>query len=226
MIQRREIRSFMRREGRMGDHKRLLLNELWPHYGVDLTVQSKPLDVFKRVAPCVLEIGFGNGDALAFIAEKQPEKNFLGVDVFRPGIAQLLKKIHAQLSVNVAVIEGDGKEVLLHHLPSSSLHGVHLFFPDPWPKKKHRKRRLVNDSFAELVADRLEMGGYFHMATDWQNYADQMKSVLARSDRFQNVSTQDDGYSQKPDYRPDTKYEKRGIRLKHDVRDLIYRKCL
>ncbi len=218
-VQHRPIRSFVLRTGRLGTGQLKALDELGPRFV--LPYQSAPLDLaaaFGREAPKVLEIGFGMGQATAEIARNHPEIDYLGVEVHTPGVGALLKLIGEQGLANLRLIQHDAVEVLRHMIPEAGLDGIHIFFPDPWHKKRHHKRRLIQPDFAELLASRLRTGGYLHLATDWRDYAEQMLAVLAASPHLRNSS---DGYAPRPEYRPLTKFEQRGLRLGHGVWDLV-----
>jgi tRNA (guanine-N7-)-methyltransferase len=218
------IRSFVRREGRLTAGQQRALDRLLPIYGIDFS--TTPLDlnvVFGRQAPRTLEIGFGNGETLLALATQHPERDYLGIEVYCPGIGRLLRGIEERGLGNIRVSTRDAMGVLEHQLPPCSLHEVLLFFPDPWPKKRHHKRRLVQAPFVELVVSRLVEGGRFHLATDWQDYAEHMLDVLQASPWFDSTAA---GNSFSPDRgeRPQTKFEQRGLKLGHNVWDLIYRR--
>lgn len=220
----RRIRSFVRREGRMTDAQRDALNLLWPRYGVDAAEDLLDFDaLFGRHAPLHLEIGFGMGHSLAQMAAAHPEFNYLGIEVYRPGIGHLLRTLEELSLTNVRVIGTDAVDVLEHNIAHDSLAAVYLFFPDPWPKKRHHKRRIVQPGWVELVRTRLAPGGVLHMATDWEPYAEQMNEVMASAKGFHNEGGTD-GYAPRPAYRPETKFERRGLRRGHGVWDLIYSK--
>ena len=217
---RRSIRSFVVRAGRMGTGQTKALAELGPRYV--LPYDARPLDrraAFGRDAPLVLEIGFGMGDATAAIAEALPGTDFLGVEVHPPGVGALLKRIGETGLANVRIVQHDAAEVLQHMIEPGTLAGVHVFFPDPWHKKRHHKRRLIQPPFAHELAIRLAPGGYVHCATDWQPYAEQMLDVLSAEPLLRNTAA---GYAPKPDYRPLTKFENRGLKLGHGVWDLVF----
>ncbi len=219
---RRTIRSFIRRQGRLTAAQQRALEQFFPRFGV--TDGDAPLDfvaLFGRQAPRILEIGFGNGDSLAAIAQAHPENDYLGIEVHRPGVGHLLLRIEEYGLDNVRVICDDAVEVLARRIPQASLDAVYLFFADPWPKKRHHKRRIVQEEFAELVRSRLKLGGVLHMATDWQEYAEHMLAVLTAAVGFRNRSATGD-YVPRPDYRPLTKFEQRGQRLGHGVWDLLF----
>lgn len=219
---RREIRSFVRREGRMTDAQKNAISELWPHYGLDF--ENGALDIaqtFGREAPTYLEIGFGMGDSLVEMAQVHPQYNYIGIEVHRPGVGRLLANVHEKQLTNLKVFCHDAVEILKHTLADHSLDGVFLYFPDPWPKARHHKRRIVQPAFVELIAKKLKPGGFFHMATDWQNYAEHMLDVMNASPLFTNTSPTGD-YVEKPEYRPLTKFEKRGQKLGHGIWDLVF----
>jgi tRNA (guanine-N7-)-methyltransferase len=198
--------------------------ELWPRLGIE-DVES-PLDfpaVFGRTAPVTLEIGFGNGESLAALSRAHPERDFLGIEVHRPGVGHLMLLAEAGDLRNVRVICRDAVEVLERRIPDASLDEVLLYFPDPWPKKRHHKRRIVQPQFVALVARKLRPGGVFRLATDWQNYAEHMLAVVSACSRLANESP-DGRYVARPESRPLTRFEKRGQRLGHEVWDLAFRR--
>jgi tRNA (guanine-N7-)-methyltransferase len=218
----RPIRSFVRRDGRITPAQSRALKELWPRYGIDLI--EAPIDfarLYGRSAPVVLEIGFGNGDALLASAKAHPDMNYLGIEVHRPGVGGLLRHLEEEALDNVRIILADAKDVLAKHIPDGSLAVMQLFFPDPWPKKRHHKRRLVQPDFAALMARKLKPGGYIHLATDWQDYATQMVSVLSQTPGLQGASR--NGPAQEySSNRPVTKFETRGKKLGHEVWDMVF----
>ncbi len=217
-------RSFVRREGRITRAQARALEELWPHYGIEPGDGPLALaDLFGRRSPTVLEIGFGNGTALTTMAAAAPELNFLGIEVYRPGVGALLRRLQERGLENVRVLMEDAVEVLRDRLVDASLDRILIFFPDPWPKKRHHKRRLLQAEFVALAAARLQPGGCLHLTTDWQDYAQQMLAVLTAEPRLCNLAA-DGGYCDRPDYRPATKYEHRGEALGHPVWDLIFRR--
>lgn len=220
----RQIRSFVRRQGRFTKAQEFALENYWPQMGIDY--QPEPMNIaaiFGREAPTILEIGFGMGASLVEMAKANPEKNFLGIEVHAPGVGACLQSAHeAQLS-NLKVMCHDAIEVLDNMLPEASLDGVQLFFPDPWHKARHHKRRIVQVSFAEKIRSKLKIGGIFHMATDWENYAEHMLEVMQSLSEFENLS-QDNNYVPRPDFRPLTKFELRGHRLGHGVWDLMFKR--
>jgi tRNA (guanine-N7-)-methyltransferase len=220
--QHRPIRSYVLRQGRMTPAQARALRELYPRYGVPFA--GKLLDfaaVFGRRAPVVLEIGSGMGETTAAIAAMRPDTDFIAVEVHAPGVGSLLNRIAAAGLANVRVIRHDAREVLERMIPDASLAGIHLFFPDPWPKKRHHKRRLVQPAFAALAARKLAPGGYLHAATDWADYAEWMLQVLSAEPLLENTVT---GFAPRPAWRPPTKFEARGVRLGHEVRDLLFRR--
>lgn len=219
----RPIRSYVLRQGRMTDSQRRALEELWPRYGV--TLSEAPLDLvqlFGRSAPVILEIGFGNGDALVAAAAMHPERNYLGVEVHAPGVGSALLKLDAAGLTNARVIRADINEVLAR-VGKRVLQGVHLFFPDPWPKKRHHKRRLLQGEFAARLRDALAPGGYLHCATDWEDYAVQMLSVLEATTGLENVAGKNT-YAERPASRPVTRFESRGNREGRPAKDLVFRR--
>ncbi|HQU17273.1 MAG: tRNA (guanosine(46)-N7)-methyltransferase TrmB [Gammaproteobacteria bacterium] len=222
---RRTVRSFVRRQGRITHAQRRALETLWVRYGVEPQAAAVlDLDrVFGRCAPRVLEIGFGNGDALLALAERHPETDFLGIEVHRPGIGHLFLGLEARGLGNVRVLCADAREVLEQHLGDGVLDQVCLFFPDPWVKKRHHKRRLVQVDFAELVRRRLKPGGRLDMATDWGDYAGHMMEVMGAAPGFRNLAGPD-AYAPRPDFRPPTRFEQRGQRLGHRVWDLAFQR--
>ncbi|MCX4188948.1 tRNA (guanosine(46)-N7)-methyltransferase TrmB [Methylophaga sp. OBS3] len=219
---RREIKSFVRREGRLTPGQQKALDNLWPLWGIDDA--ETPIDLnalFGRDNPKVLEIGFGNGASLAEMAANQPDMDFIGVEVHRPGVGQLLKSIDDRKLTNVRVACTDAVAMLKNRIADSALHRVQLYFPDPWHKKRHHKRRIIQPAFVDVLAAKIAVGGNLHMATDWQDYAEQMLQDLSASEDFTNLGTFD-GYIERPDYRPLTKFEQRGHRLGHGVWDLLF----
>ncbi|HVW69313.1 MAG TPA: tRNA (guanosine(46)-N7)-methyltransferase TrmB [Steroidobacteraceae bacterium] len=220
----RTIRSFVTRAGRITDAQVRALERLWPRYGVEYTASTLDLDVlFGRHAPRSVEIGFGNGDNLAQMAAAHPERDYLGIEVHRPGVGRLLLALEERRLTQVRVICHDAVEVLEHQLPQQSLDEVYILFPDPWPKKRHHKRRLVQGPFVELVVSRLRIGGVLRLATDWQPYAQEMLAVLTANPQLRNLAATG-GYIPRPEERVTTRFEKRGERLGHDVWDLAFRR--
>ena len=214
------IRSFVTRAGRLSIAQARALEELGPKY---LVAYKKDLldtaQAFGRSAPVILEIGFGMGDTTAHIARAMPDKDFIGVEVHTPGVGSLLKQIGEQGITNLRLIQHDAVEVLNQMIAPASLAGVHVFFPDPWHKARHNKRRLIQPAFVTLLADKLAPGGYLHCATDWEDYAVQMLEVLGAEPLLRNTA---EGYAPQPAYRPLTKFENRGIKLGHGVWDLVF----
>jgi len=218
----RRIRSFVRREGRLTTGQQRALDELFPRFGIETSASHIDFaTLFGRTAPVIIEVGFGNGDTLATIARNNPENNYLGIEVHRPGVGHLLMRIEEYGLTNVRVMCADAVEVLQQQIADGTLDAVYLFFPDPWHKKRHHKRRQVQPEWAQLIRNKLKIGGYLHMATDWQEYADHMLAVLANADGFTNQS-KNYGFIERPAYRPMTKFEHRGIRLGHGVWDLVF----
>lgn len=219
---RREIKSFVRREGRLTPGQQKALDTLWPLWGIDEADTALDLkNLFGRDNPKVLEIGFGNGASLAEMAANQPDMDFIGVEVHRPGVGQLLKAIDERQLTNVRVACTDAVAMLKNRIADGALHRVQLYFPDPWHKKRHHKRRIIQPAFVSVLAAKLEAGGTLHMATDWQDYAEQMLQDLSASQDFVNLGCHD-GFISRPDYRPLTKFEQRGHRLGHGVWDLLF----
>jgi tRNA (guanine-N7-)-methyltransferase len=216
----RAIRSFVRRAGRTTTGQAKAYAELGPHFLI--AYQPQPLDIkaaFGRDAPVVLEIGFGMGEATAHIAALMPEKNFLCCEVHEAGVGALLKRIGEQDLTNVRIVPHDAVEVIDHVLTERSLAGVHIFFPDPWHKLRHHKRRLLQPALVTRLASRLQIGGYIHCATDWQPYAQQILEVLSAESQLANTV---ETYAPRPHYRPLTKFENRGLKLGHGVWDLVF----
>ncbi|MCP1673094.1 tRNA (guanine-N7-)-methyltransferase [Natronocella acetinitrilica] len=208
----------------MTDAQKRALSALYEHWGVNPPVVSLDLPaLFGRAAPTVLEIGFGDGDSLAQMAMEAPEKNFLGVEVHRPGVGRLLNRLETESIANVRVACHDALEVLRDWLAPQSLDAIHLFFPDPWPKKRHHKRRMVQPAWVDLAASRLRPLGILHMATDWEDYAEHMHNVMADAPLFENIHG-DQNFAPDRHGRPPTKFERRGVRKGHQVRDLVYQR--
>jgi tRNA (guanine-N7-)-methyltransferase len=218
----RPIRSFVLRQGRFSPGQQRAYEMLMPRFGVPFSPAFVDLEaVFCRKAPKILEIGFGMGETTARIAAEHPENDYLGVEVHIPGVGALLKRIDEQALTNIRVIRHDAVEVVKLMLAPAALAGIHLFFPDPWPKKRHHKRRLLQPAFAELLASRLAPGGYLHAATDWQEYAEHMLATLSQVASLENPHG---GFAVRPAARPETKFETRGRRLGHDSWDVIFRR--
>ena len=219
---RRSIRSFVMRAGRMTDAQKRGVEQGWPRFGLTLDQGSLDLDqVFGRQAPRTLEIGFGMGQSLLEMAQAAPEQDFIGVEVHRPGVGSLLNGVLNAGIDNLRVFDCDAIEVLNTCIADASLDRVLLFFPDPWHKKKHNKRRIVQLAFAEALRSKLKVGGVFHMATDWQPYAEHMLEVMSAAPGYRNLA-EDATYVPRPDERPVTKFERRGERLGHGVWDLKF----
>jgi len=218
----RPIRSFVRREGRLTAGQQRALDELWPRFGVDYSGNTLDLAaIFGRSAPITLEIGFGNGESLADMAQAAPERDFIGIEVHRPGVGHLLQRIEALGLSNQRVMCHDAVEVLKHQIPPGSLDRVQVFFPDPWHKKRHHKRRIIQPDFVALLATRLAPGGVLHLATDWEDYALHMMEVMQTTPAFRNTT---EGFAPRPEQRPLTKFEQRGHRLGHGVWDVLFEK--
>jgi len=219
---RRPIRSFVLRQGRVSKAQRNAHAALLPVYGVPFSPAALDLGrLFGRAAPKILEIGFGMGETTAAIAREHPENDYLGIEVHTPGVGSLLKRIADLHLENVRVVQHDAVEVLQHMIAPAVLAGVHLFFPDPWPKKRHHKRRLIQPPFVALLASRMKPGATVHTCTDWEEYAQQMLQVLSADRALENTAS---GYAERPDTRPETKFERRGLDLGHRVWDLVFRK--
>lgn len=220
----RTIRSFVRRAGRITPSQQRALDELWPVFGLPYDETLLDLSVlFGRSAPTVLEIGFGNGESLVEQAAADPDRNFIGIEVHEPGVGHCLLKAEEAGIQNLRVICHDAIEVLTHQVPAGSLARVNLYFPDPWPKKRHHKRRIVKPAFLDLVANRLGNGGTLNIATDWANYAEHIDEVLSQSDHFTCIERREhDG--DRPFERPRTKFERRGLRKGHGICDWCFEK--
>lgn len=214
------IRSFVLRQGHLSPAQKRFHDEWMPRIGVPY--QAAPLDLnatFGRAAPKILEIGCGMGETTATIAQQHPQNDYLGLEVHTPGVGNLCKLISERSIANLRICQHDAVEVVRDMLPEASLDGIHVFFPDPWHKKRHNKRRLLQPPFVAELARRLKPGGYIHCATDWEDYAIQMLEVLSAEPQLKNTA---DGYAPRPDYRPLTKFENRGIKLGHGVWDLVF----
>jgi tRNA (guanine-N7-)-methyltransferase len=221
--QHRRIRSFVRREGRLTAGQQKALDDLWPRCGLSADVKLNPTQTFGRSAPLTLEIGFGNGSSLARMAADDPQSDFIGIEVHRPGVGHLLIELDRLALDNVRIFRHDAVEVLDRCIPDACLDRVLLFFPDPWPKRKHHKRRILQPAFVDKIARKLKTGGLLHMATDWEPYAEHMLKVMRSRTNFVNRDPAG-SYSERPEYRPVTRFERRGQRLGHGVRDLVYRR--
>jgi tRNA (guanine-N7-)-methyltransferase len=220
----RSIRSFVLRQGRQTEAQKRAFTEFWPTYGLDYRGEQRRFDdVFGRSAPLVMEIGFGNGEQLLFAAEHEPERNFLGVEVHGPGVGRLLNGLAAGGFSKVRIYQHDAVEVLRQEVADASLDELRIYFPDPWHKKRHHKRRLIQPEFVALLCDKLKAGGLLHLATDWENYAEQMREVCAGEPRLA-PAIGDDAAIERPHWRRQTHFENRGLKLGHGVWDLLYRK--
>ncbi|HTJ99561.1 MAG TPA: tRNA (guanosine(46)-N7)-methyltransferase TrmB [Bordetella sp.] len=216
------IRSFVHRRGHITQGQRDALERLLEQWSIPYSPRTlNPATVFARQAPTILEIGFGMGETTERIALDRPGDNFLGVEVFNAGVGSLLKRIEASSLQNIRIIQHDAVEVLRDMIAPNSLDGVHIYFPDPWPKKRHHKRRLIQPPFVALLASRVKPGAYVHCATDWEHYAQQMLEVLSAEPQLSNTA---DGYAPRPEFRPQTKFETRGLRLGHGVWDLMFKR--
>ena len=220
----RTVKSFVLRAGRVTEGQQKALDDVWPIMGLELSQGLLNLEtVFGRAAPVVLEIGFGMGDSLVEMANDQPEKNYIGIEVHRAGVGRLLSNADKQGLTNMRVFCDDAIEVLAQCIPDGSLDCIQLFFPDPWHKKRHHKRRIVQPEFAQTLRKKLKVGGVFHMATDWENYAEHMMEIMSAAEGYTNVAGEG-AYSPQPKWRPVTKFQKRGERLGHGVWDLMFEK--
>jgi tRNA (guanine-N7-)-methyltransferase len=221
-LSKRHIRSYVLRQGRVSPAQQRACETLLPRFGIAYAAQTLDLEqAFGRSAPKILEIGFGMGDSTATIALAHPENDYLALEVHTPGVGNLLKLIDSQQISNIRIIQHDAVEVLRDMIAATTLDGVHIFFPDPWHKARHNKRRLIQTPFIAQLATKLKPGGYIHVATDWQDYAEQALAVLTAEPLLENTA---EGYAPRPDYRPLTKFEQRGIRLGHGVWDMVFRR--
>ena len=221
-LSKRHIRSYVLRQGRVSPAQQRAVETLLPRYGIPYAAQ--PLDLnraFGRAAPKILEIGFGMGGSTATIAQAASANDYLALEVHTPGVGNLLKLIDVQQIPNIRIIQHDAVEVLRDMIADESLDGVHIFFPDPWHKARHNKRRLIQAPFVAQLVQKIKPGGYIHVATDWQDYAEQVLAVLSAEPLLENTAAD---YAQRPEYRPLTKFEQRGIRLGHGVWDLVFRR--
>ena len=219
----RPVRSFVLRQGRLTKGQDDALQRLWPEFGIDRDDSVLDLaNLFGDDSPVTLEIGFGDGVSLATMAANAPAQNFIGIEVHRPGVGRLLHLIEENNLTNLKVMDDDAVEIIKNRIPDGSLDRVQLFFPDPWHKKRHNKRRIVQDEFVKLIASKLSQNGVFHLATDWEPYAEHMAEVMEASVNFKSQAAT--AYSPKPDARPTTKFETRGLKLGHGVWDLLYQK--
>ena len=220
----RAVRSFVLRQGRFTPAQQRAFDELWPRFGLDYTGEPRDFDaVFERIAPRVLEIGFGNGDALRFAATNDPQRDYIGIEVHAPGVGRLLNALDTDSAAHVRLYHHDAVEVVRNEIAEGSLDEVRIYFPDPWHKKRHNKRRLLQAEFAALLTSRLRVGGRLHAATDWQDYAGQMWDVLDATAGLENRAGPR-GHVPRPDWRPQTHFETRGQKLGHGVWDLVYDK--
>ncbi|SEG78895.1 tRNA (guanosine(46)-N7)-methyltransferase TrmB [Marinobacterium lutimaris] len=218
----RQVRSFVVRAGRMTEGQERALKENWPLYGLELSGGMLDFrELFGDDRPVILEIGFGMGDSLIEMARQAPEKGFIGIEVHPPGVGRLLSRVREEGLENIRVFGEDAIEVLAQCIPDNSLAGLQLFFPDPWPKKRHHKRRIVQPEFAQTIRKKLAIGGVFHMATDWENYAEHMMEVMSAAEGYRNAAGAGE-FSPQPDWRPVTKFQKRGENLGHGVWDLMF----
>lgn len=219
----RPVRSFVLRQGRLTKGQDDALQRLWPQFGIERGDAALDMDsLFESDAPITLEIGFGDGVSLATMAANAPDQNFIGIEVHRPGVGRMLHLTEDNNLTNLRVMDDDAVQIIKNRIPDGSLDRVQLFFPDPWHKKRHNKRRIVQDEFVKLIASKLSVNGVFHLATDWEPYAEHMVDVMEASDDFKSQATTP--YSPKPDARPTTKFETRGLKLGHGVWDLLYKK--
>ena len=222
----RPIRSFVRREGRLTPGQQRAIDELWPQFGIEADGNKLDFEaIFGRSAPVTLEIGYGNGESLVQMAKASPERNFVGIEVHRPGVGRLLHRISELRLTNLKTLCADAVEVLKQQIPDESIDRVQLFFPDPWHKKRHHKRRIVSREWLALVRSKLMMGGTIHMATDWEHYAVQMLADLSSAEGFENCAD-DKRYITRPKNRPLTKFEQRGLDRGHGVWDLLFQRQL
>ena len=220
----RPIRSFVLRGGRLTHAQQNALTELWPHYGIDNGAGDVDFaQHFGNTSDVIVEIGFGNGESTWRMAQAEPELNFLGIEVHEPGVGHLLMALDKYAIDNVRIVREDAVTFLGQRVADAALAGVRIYFPDPWPKKRHHKRRIIQPGFVSQLARCMVSGGLLHLATDWQAYAEHMLEVMAGNPDFVNLSDNAD-YVERPNWRPQTKYEQRGQRLGHAVRDLLYRR--
>lgn len=216
------IRSFVLRQGRLSDAQRRAWESLLPRYGIPFGKHLLDLNqIFGRSAPKILEIGFGMGESTAAIAQNNPENDYLGIEVHTPGVGSLLNHIEKLGLTNLRIIKHDAVEVLQYMLPAECLNGIHIFFPDPWPKARHHKRRLLQPALVTRLCHHLKSGGYIHTATDWEDYAMQILQILTQEPHLSNTTYD---FAPRPQYRPLTKFEQRGLKLGHGVWDLIFTK--
>ncbi|MCW8091027.1 tRNA (guanosine(46)-N7)-methyltransferase TrmB [Alteromonas sp. ASW11-130] len=217
-----KVKSFVKREGRLTNAQARAIEENWSAMGIDYRAELLNFEeVFKQRGPVVLEIGFGMGKSLVQMATEAPDTNFLGIEVHRPGVGSCINDAVENGLKNLRVMEHDAVEVFKHMIPDASLQRVQLYFPDPWHKKRHHKRRIVQPEFVAMIKEKLAIGGVFHMATDWENYAEHMLTVMQNAPGFVNTSLSGD-FVERPVYRPITKFEVRGQKLGHGVWDLVF----
>lgn len=219
----RQVKSFVLRQGRLTKGQEQALATVWPEYGIPEASQLLDLEaIFANQHSITLEIGFGNGESLAQMALAAPERNFIGIEVHTPGVGHLLHLVQKHQLTNVRVMNTDAVEIIQQRIPEASLDRVQIYFPDPWHKKRHNKRRIIQTEFVNLLATRLKVGGVLHLATDWQDYADSMAEVMQASPNFRTANPSGEAFSPRPEFRPLTKFEQRGLRLGHGVWDLLY----
>jgi len=220
----RTIRSYVLRKGRLTTAQQLALDELWPYYGIERTEAVLVFeDHFQRSADVIVEIGFGNGESTWQMAQQEPEKNFIGIEVHKPGVGHLMMRLEEHAIENVRIVCEDAVPFMKNRIAPGSLAGVRIYFADPWPKKRHHKRRIIQPDFVDDLARSMASGAVLHLATDWQPYAEHMLEVMQPRSDFINLSPTGD-YCETPEWRPYTKYEQRGERLGHEVRDLLYQR--
>lgn len=221
------IRSFVLRQGRITEAQERAFTELWPQYGIELTPEYGVIDYDAlfgmTVQNPVIEIGFGNGESLVHMAQTHPENHYIGIEVHRPGVGHAMLKAHELGVNNLKIIHADAVTILTQHIANNSLASVQIYFPDPWPKKRHHKRRIIQAPFTDLVWQKLRNGGEIHCATDWENYAEWMCEIFQNDSKWHNLG-EENGYAPRPDWRPETKFERRGLNKGHGVWDLRYQK--
>ncbi len=218
----RTIRSFVLRQGRFSPAQQRAYEALLPRFGVAFAAATLDFArVFGRTAPTIVEVGFGMGETTAAIAKARPDDNFLAIEVHSPGVGGLLRLIEQQRLANIRIVQHDAVDVVGHMIGPSTLAGAHVFFPDPWPKKRHHKRRLLHGAFVHVLSERLGAGGYLHVATDWQDYAVEILATLSAEPLLANTCA---GFAPRPEYRPLTKFERRGLKLGHGVWDLVFKR--
>ncbi|MAD91522.1 MAG: tRNA (guanosine(46)-N7)-methyltransferase TrmB [Gammaproteobacteria bacterium] len=225
ILNKRTIRSFVRRTGRLTPSQSKALKEFWPKIGIEHEIRLLDLDAnFGRTAPIVLEIGFGNGDSMVKMADEKPEKNYLGIEVYEPGIGHCLIMARNLALKNLRIIAHDAIEVLEHQIPLKSINRVNLYFPDPWPKKRHHKRRIIQTRFLKMIADRLKDNGTLNIATDWESYAEHIEETFSYADYFICTERREHSGDQ-PFERPRTKFEQRGLKRGHKIWDWCFKKA-